>query len=117
MGNLGWYQRITIWSKKVGGPQNLLLLVATGGYGVGKGIEAIIKKLINRKKKNKLLKNTVVYRVYKSSIDNNGIEFYVNDTFKVLETDGNSVLIEKIGDKNNPYFVDKNLLNEISDYK
>lgn len=117
MGNLGWYQKITTWSKKVGGPQNLLLLVAAGGYGLGKGIEVVGKKLIKRNKEKKLSKNTAIYRVCKSCIDNNGVEFCVGDAFKVLETDGTAILIEKIGDDNNPYFVDKNLLSEISDYK
>lgn len=39
MSNLGLYQKITTYSKKVGRPINFLLLVAGGGYGVGKIIE------------------------------------------------------------------------------
>ncbi len=42
---------------------------------------------------------------------------FMLETFKVLERDGNAVLIEKLGDDNNPYFVAAELLNEISDYK
>lgn len=34
MSNLGLYQKITTYSKKVGGPINFLLFVAGGGYGV-----------------------------------------------------------------------------------
>lgn len=44
MGNLGWYQLITTWSKKVGGPKNLLLLVAAGGYTIVRSVEAGGKK-------------------------------------------------------------------------
>ena len=45
MGNLGWYQLITTWSKKVGGPKNLLLLVAAGGYTIVRSVEAGGKKV------------------------------------------------------------------------
>ena len=50
----------------------------------------------------------------------NGISRYlfsVDDTFKVLEIDGDAALIEKIGDENNPYFVSGCFLESISDYK
>ena len=41
----------------------------------------------------------------------------MGDKFKVLESDGDAVLIEKIGDLTNPYFVSAELLKDISDYK
>ena len=44
MGNLGWYQLITTWSKKVGGPKTLLLLIAAGGYAIVRSVEAGGKK-------------------------------------------------------------------------
>lgn len=70
----------------------------------------------------------MVYRIKKPSlykhfsskeeiVSNEGLQFHVGETFKVLERDGNAVLIEKLGDDNNPYFVVAELLNEISDYK
>ena len=40
----------------------------------------------------------------------------VDDTFKVLEIDGDAALIEKIGDENNPYYVSARFLRGISDY-
>ena len=40
----------------------------------------------------------------------------IGDTFRVLESDGNSVLIKLIGNKNNPYFLSKNFLKQISNY-
>ncbi len=42
--------------------------------------------------------------------------FKEGDHFKVLEEDGDSVLIELLGNDDNPYFVSKELLKEISDY-
>lgn len=122
MSNLGWYQVITTWSKKVGGPLNLLGIVAgvgvIGGVVGTKGVEALVgsqkKKAAEKEKAAGLLKT---YTVSKEGVGNEGLQFHVGETFKVLERDGNAVLIEKLGDDNNPYFVAAERLNEISDYK
>lgn len=122
MSNLGWYQVITTLSKKVGGPLNLLGIVAgvgvIGGVAGTKGVEALVgsqkKKAAEKEKTAELLKT---YTVSKEGLSNEGLQFHVGETFKVLERDGNAVLIEKLGDDNNPYFVAAELLNEISDYK
>ena len=122
MNNLGWYQVITTWSKKVGGPLNLLGIVAgvgaLGGVAVTKGIEALVasqkKKAIEKEKVAELSKT---YTIIKDGVSNEGLQFHVGETFKVLERDGNAVLIEKLGDDNNPYFVASEFLNGISDYK
>ena len=121
MSNLGWYQVITTWSKKVGGPLNLLGIVsgvgALGGVAGTKGAEAIAdsrkKKAAEKKKAIELLKT---YTVSKEGVSNEGLQFHVGETFKVLERDGNAVLIEKMGDDNNPYFVAADFLRSISDY-
>ena len=109
MNNLGWYQVITTWSKKVGGPLNLLGIVAgvgaLGGVAGTKGIEALVasqkKKAIEKEKVAELSKT---YTIIKDGVSNEGLQFHVGETFKVLERDGNAVLIEKLGDDNNPYF-------------
>ena len=36
MSNLGPYQTMTTWSKRVGGPYNLAVIIALGGYCLGK---------------------------------------------------------------------------------
>lgn len=122
MSNLGWYQVITTWSKKVGGPLNLLGIVAgvgtLGGVVGTKGIEALVasqKKKATEKEKVAELSKT--YTISKEGVSNEGLQFHVGETFKVLERDGNAVLIEKLGDDNNPYFVAAEFLNGISDYK
>ena len=116
MGNLGWYQRIVEWSKKVGGPKNLMALTSFFGYGIFRGIEAGTKKTIKIIKKKKLKESDTVYTVNSPGKSNEGLVFRVGDKFKVLAEDLNAILIEKIGDDSNPYFVDKKLLNDISNY-
>jgi hypothetical protein len=126
MSNLGAYQWITTVSKKVGGPVNLLLL--TGAAGAAAGItvykcgETVIKKCVKAVKTRKIDKTPTenersLYRVNESSVSNEGLNLNAGDQFYILETDGDAVLIEKIGDDNNPYFVSAELLHNISDYK
>ena len=116
MSNLGMYQLITQWSKKVGGPRNFLVLVAGAGAVSYKCLEFTVKKIYNLAKKRNSIKysDETTYTINKSAVDNQNLEFNVGDKFKVLETDGNAVLIEKTGDKNNPYYVSANFLRTIS---
>ncbi len=121
MSNLGWYQIMTTVAKKCGGPLKLFGLVAGGGALVGvagtKGVEALAGFVKNRAtEKNRDIEKSLIYNVCKEGVSNEGLQFHVGDTFKVLERDGNAVLIEKIDDDNNPYFVASDFLNEISDY-
>lgn len=123
MGNLGAYQWITTVSKKVGGPVNLLVGIALGGYTVIRLGEAGAKKAIktvksHHKKSREITTDTTeVYVVKSLGKSNEGLEFAVGDKFRVLESDGNAILIEKLVDSNNPYFVDADFLRSISDYE
>lgn len=118
MSNLGLYQTMTTIAKKVGGPKNFLLLVGIGGYGVFRIGEAGIKKFIKAviKYKNNKKISSKLYVVHSAGESNEGLRFIAGDTFRVLESDGDAVLIEKIGEDNNPYFVSRELLLNISDY-
>jgi uncharacterized membrane-anchored protein YhcB (DUF1043 family) len=121
VGNLGAYQLITTVAKKVGGPVKLAAGVAVGGYVVIRTAEGVIKKVIKKVKKHKETKTALntskLYTVHECAESNEGLMFNISDTYRVLEKDGDSVLIEKIGDANNPYFVSEELLGKISDYE
>ena len=123
MSNLGFYQTLTTWSKKVGGPVKFVGIVAVGGYiairfgeaGIKKGVKTIKNKII---KKDNICANVgLVYEVIADGKDSNGLVFRVGDKYKVLECDGDSILIEKMGDANNPYFVSRDFLASISDFR
>lgn len=122
MGNLGAYQVMTTVAKKVGGPVRLAVSVAVGGYVVIRTAEGVIKKGIKKVKQNKEIKEFTsptlkLYTIHEYGESNEGLKFNISDTYRVLEKDRDAVLIEKIGDTNNPYFVSEELLHKISDYK
>ena len=123
MSNLGGYQWLTTSAKKVGGPVNLVLLIAGSGAIIYKGGEVLVKNGVKAIKKIRAEKKVIaessaqIYCVNVQGVSNEGLEFKIGDQFRVLETDKDAVLIEKIGDDNNPYFVSEELLKDISNYK
>ena len=123
MSNLGGYQWLTTTAKKVGGPLNLVLIIATTGAGVYRGGEVLVKCGVKAIRKKCIQKKSIVesditsYVIKAHGVSNEGLIFEIDDEFRVLESDGDAILIEKIGDKNNPYFVSADFLKEISNYK
>jgi len=121
MGNLGWYQLMTTVAKKVGGPKQLLALVAAGGYVIIRGVEAGGKKVIKLvKKDNKEKSTSKVLPAYKFIIDgkdDKGLIFSSGDVFYVAARHDDVILIEKEKDDNNPYFVSVDWLMKVSSYK
>lgn len=126
MSNLGAYQWLTTTAKKVGGPKNLFMIIAGSGAIAGVGVykcgEFLIKKAVKEMKKiagkEKLseIADTKLYTVTVEDTSNDGVVFKTGDKFRILETDKDAVLIEKVGDSNNPYFVSAELLRNISNY-
>lgn len=122
MSNLGSYQMLTTVAKKVGGPKNLIALIACGGYLSVRLVEAasrkvfkLIKTSLEHNQKNLEVTETI-YEIICDGKDSCGLVFCIGDKYKVLESDGKAVLIEKLGDKNNPYFVSSDFLRKISNF-
>lgn len=122
MSNLGLYQTMTTLAKKVGGPKNLILIVAGVGYLILRTGEAVSKKLFKKVKnkisgKRKMSGYTeIIFEVTSDGEDSSGLTFHVGDKYKVLESDDDSILIEKFGDANNPYFLSRDFLISISNF-
>lgn len=120
MSNLGLYQKMTTWAKKVGGPVQLFGIVAVGGYCVLRTVEAGGKTIVKTVKKHmdsSVKNSTDIFTIHSDGITNDGIRFEVRDKFRVLEIADEGALIEKINDENNPYFVSISFLKSISDYE
>lgn len=119
MSNLGMYQAITTWAKKLGGPKQFLATVAIGGYVVIRLSEAGIKKAVKMARSNSTEKTSdqiKVFVVHTEGKSNEGLVFNVGDKIRVLEIDQGSVLIEIIGASDNPHFVSAELLCSISNF-
>jgi hypothetical protein len=117
MSNLGWYQVMTTVAKKVGGPRNLFLLTLGAGGALYKCGEVAVKRTYKKVKGlNEKVETLKVYNVTADGKSGKGLVLNSGDTYKILESDGESILIEKIGDSNNPYFVSADFLRTVSDY-
>ena len=124
MSNLGHYQVITTLSKRIGGPYRLLGAVLVTGVTLGivgvKAHDRIKKNSANKLEghdEKKLPDPTIkLYEIHSDGVSNEGLILKKGSKYKVLETDGESILIELIGDENNPYYVSRSLLNQISDF-
>ena len=119
MSNLGAYQWLTTVAKKVGGPKNVVLRIAGTGAVIYKGGEIVVKKIIKKINKEELHRtsDSMVYSVTAEGVSNDGLKFKIGEKIRVLETDKDAILIEKIGEDNNPYFVSEEMLKNISNYK
>lgn len=122
MSNLGTYQTITRLSKAVGGPKIFMGMLVGAGVTVGSLTTAFI--ILARSKNKKEIKNSIsdiknsnTYETIIADESNEEILFNVGDKIEVLEVDGDAVLINKIGDKNSPYYVAIDFLEKISDFK
>ena len=116
MSNLGAYQWITTTAKKVGGPIQLLGLTFIAGGVCCKAIEFTCKKCVKYYRKHFTKKDVKRYSVMNNGISNEGLILKPGDEFDVLEIDGDVVLIAKVGDEDNPYYVSSSLLKAISNY-
>lgn len=118
MGNLGGYQLMTTLAKRVGGPGRLLALAVAGGYVVIRPVEAGAKRAFQEIRKRGVAgpTNGQVFRAMSPGEDRD-LKIRAGDEFRVLESDGDAILIELLGDANNPYFVSGAFLRSISDFR
>lgn len=118
MGNLGTYQAMTMLAKKVGGPRSLAAVTAVTGYVVIRPAEAGVRRVAQAIKKRNVPCTTKdqVFRVTTDGEDASGLMIKGGDEYRVLECDGDAVLIEVLGDSNSPYFVSSGFLESISDF-
>lgn len=123
MSNLGSYQKMTVLAKKVGSPERLALLIGAIGSVITLAITAfvrcIIEKIVKviRAKHQSSESASLLYCVNENTVDDQGLSFRAGDQFRVLESAGDSVMIELLGNDNNPYFVSDTFLRRISDYR
>lgn len=114
---------MTTWAKTVGGPGRLAAIAVTGGYLLGRAVEAGTKRAV--KASREVLKarsapyptRDQVFRVTVDAHDDStGLTVRRGGSFRVLEGVADSVLIEVHDDPSNPYFVSREFLQSVSDF-
>ncbi|WP_083364079.1 hypothetical protein [Microterricola viridarii] len=125
MGNLGAYQDITKLIKTLGGPAKAGTLLiggtlAAGGLitvGAQKAAKAIMKAIENSRHQRPPCPTLGrSFTVHTAGTDEQGLEFREEDTYTVLECDGDAILVEITSNSDNPHFVSGVFLSSISDY-
>ncbi|MET1086617.1 MAG: hypothetical protein ABWY04_05800 [Arthrobacter sp.] len=113
---------MTTLAKKVGGPVGLLATTLGAGYVIGRTTESAGKRGIGA------LKNAIkrrqapceqkdrVFAVRADGTDDQGLEFKAGVEYRVLECSDDAILIELIGNDNNPHVVSDTFLATISDF-
>ncbi|MFH8253189.1 hypothetical protein ACH3VR_22680 [Microbacterium sp. B2969] len=127
MGNLGGYQWITTFIKSVGGPAKAAryavgaagLIFVAGGAAYAGGEQAV-KVLKSRLEKRAVpcatQGQTFTVAAAADADAGGGLTLRAGDAIRVLECDDDAIVVEVIGDENNPYVVSGQLLTSISDF-
>ena len=126
MSNLGGYQDAVRLIKALGGPKRAAVagvaVVGTTGYVVLRMAEAGGKRGIGALKSAIKKRNAPceledrVFTVRTDGTDDQGLEFKLGAEYKVLECIDDAVLIELVGDDDNPHIVSVAFLTTISDF-
>jgi hypothetical protein len=121
MSNLGMYQTMTTLAKKVGGPLNLAAIIFVSGYTVIRTGEAGVKCLAKNIKGHFNGANKIetfpLFEVTEDIDCGNGLTLKQNSKYIVIEQADDAVIIEILGDKNNPYCVSADILEKVSAFR
>lgn len=114
MSNLGLYQWMTKTAKKVGGPVQFMSIIGGCGITIGAAGTKIFDAYKDKREKKNIMEKQYTVSTEMVSDD---LVMKKGDQFKVLERTKHGILIEKVDDGNNPYFVDTSLLRKCSDFQ
>jgi hypothetical protein len=109
---------MTMLAKKVGGPAALAVVTAVSGWAIGRGAEAGAKaaKAAAKKRNAPCSTKGQVFAVVTDGEDGKGLALRAGDQYRVMECDGEAILIEVLGGTNNPYFTSAQFLALVSDF-
>lgn len=122
MGNLGWYETGVKAVKTLGGPKQAVAKVGGGLIGVGvllgvgltRGIDALSGKIRDRMTPHPLRDKT--FEVADEGDDGHGLTLHVGERYRVIEGDGDAILIELSNREDNPFLTSADFLRTVSDF-
>lgn len=137
VGNLGGYQIITTLVKRLGGPTKAVVKAVIGlafsvagggaiGYAVGekhgekKAIEAMKPQTgaigsPAASEGQARIANGSEYLVSRAATSSDGTAFSPGDRLRVMDSDGDAVMVERVGDDNSPYWVSRAFLLSVAE--
>lgn len=137
VGNLGGYQIITTIIKKLGGPTKAAVAAGIGvlsfafgggaiGYAVGekrgekKAIAAMKPQTgaigsPSASEGQARIANGSEYLVSRAATSSDGTAFAPGDRLRVMDSDGDAVMVERVGDDNSPYWVSRAFLLSVAE--
>ncbi|MEI5524543.1 hypothetical protein WB401_36185 [Streptomyces brasiliscabiei] len=113
---------MTTLAKKVGGPVVLAVVTAVSGWLIGRGAEAGGKNVFRAAKAATKKRNAPcstkgqVFEVVSDGEDGKGFAPRAGDQYRVMECDGEAILIEVLGGTNNPNFTSAQFLASVSGF-
>lgn len=124
MSNLGGYQTMTTIFKSLGGPKKAVSLILGSTFVIGGVAGSFVPNVYNAAKKairkgashSSTMDEMFTVRTHRDGDGRSEPKLRVGDKFRVLERDGDAVLIEVLNDDDNPYFVSGKILAMISDF-
>lgn len=122
MGNLGGYQRVTTVMKTLGGPGKATTLVLGGVFVAGGAAYAGGQRVV-RAARSAIARNRVPcatkgqqFDVHTDGATSGGLSVQIGDRYRVLDCDGDAILIDRLGDAGSPYFASAEFLSTVSDF-
>lgn len=120
MSNLGGYQAIVVLVKKLGGPGQAAAIVIGGAASAGAlalaGAQKIAAKVRERREADDG-SHLPHFTVTVNASTKDGLEMVVGNQFRVLERDGDAVLIEILGQGDNPHVASAEFLKSVSNFQ
>lgn len=117
MSNLGAYQTVTTVMKALGGPHRAIPIIAGGLLLTGAGLQAGTAKIVRTLKEGAHAHpaKDQVFTVTQDG-ESDGVRVSVGNSFRVLEGDGDSILVEILGRDDNPFFLSAEFLSTVSNF-
>lgn len=128
VGNLGGYQVITTLIKKLGGPKRagFALVAAFVGTNAATGILSYragkangeagpsVPSTLGAGAEPSCPANGSEHVVSRAATSNDGTTFSPGERLRVMDSDGDAVMVERIGDEGSPYWVSRGFLESIA---
>lgn len=115
MSNLGLYQTVVTVMKRLGGPKVAIPLVLGGVGAIGYGVRTVQDRIVGSRVGDTGGQTVAGTYMVKVPGESGGETFRPGDELRVMESDGEAVLVERLGDEESPYVVPSDMLHSSSE--